>query len=121
MKKLKIKILIVALISTRFLIAQDVILSYSTATEEGVDQTILDAGVNMVQTAIEQDKLRSVVLLVAVNGKIVLHEALGWKDVEKQIPLKNDAMFRMASNTKPVVATGISILKEEEELEYSEI
>lgn len=117
---MKIKILVFALISTRFLIAQDVILSYSTATEEGMDQTILDAGVNMVQTAIEQDKLRSAVLLVAVNGKIVLHEALGWKDVEKQIPLKNDAMFRMASNTKPVVATGISILKEEKELEYSD-
>ena len=42
MKKLKIKILIVALISTRFVIAQDVSLSYSTAIEEGMDQTILD-------------------------------------------------------------------------------
>lgn len=120
MKKLKIKILVVALISTRFLIAQDVSLSYSSAIEEGMDQTILDAGVHMVNTAIEQDKLRSAVLLVAVNGRIVLHEALGWKDKDKEIPLEKDAMFRMASNTKPVIATGVSILKDEKELQYSD-
>ena len=120
MKKLKIKILVFALISTRLLIAQEVSLSYSTAEKESMDQTILDAGIHMVQTAIEQDKLRSAVLLVAINGKIVLHEALGWKDKDKEIPIKKDAMFRMASNTKPLVATGISILKDEEKLKYSD-
>lgn len=120
MKKLKIKILVFALIFSRLLLAQDVSLSYSTDNEEGMDQTILDAGIHMVSTAIEQDILRSAVLLVAVNGRIVMHEALGWKDKDKKIPLRKDAMFRMASNTKPVVATGISILKDEEKLNYND-
>ncbi len=32
--------------------------------------------------------------------------------------MEKDTMFRMASNTKPVIATGISILVEEEKLDY---
>ncbi len=118
--KMKFKILVFALFFSRILMAQDVILSYSNATEEGMDQIILDAGIHMINTAIEQDKLRSAVILVAKNGKIVLHEAIGWKDKDKEIPLKKDAMFRMASNTKPVVATGISILKDEGKLNYQD-
>lgn len=117
---MKYQILLIALFASRLIVAQDVSLSYSTAAEENMDQQILDAGIHMVQTAIDQDELRSAVILVAKNGKIVLHEALGWKDKDEKIPIKKDAMFRMASNTKPVVATGISILKDEEKLEYSD-
>ncbi|MEA1896507.1 MAG: serine hydrolase domain-containing protein [Bacteroidota bacterium] len=115
---MKYKILLIVFFASRLLLAQDVSLSYSTAIEEGMEQAILDAGVHMVNSAIEQDELRSAVILVAKNGKIVLHEALGWKDKGEAIPLKKDAMFRMASNTKPVIATGISILKDEKKLDY---
>jgi CubicO group peptidase (beta-lactamase class C family) len=85
-----------------------------------MDETILNAGVNMFKVAVEKDVLRSAVLLVARKGKIVLHEAVGWKDKERGVPIKKDAMFRMASNTKPVVATGISILVEDGKLRYSD-
>jgi CubicO group peptidase (beta-lactamase class C family) len=60
------------------------------------------------------------VLLVARKEKVVLHEAIGWKNKEKVIPIKKDAMFRMASNTKPVIATGICILVEEEKLSFDD-
>jgi CubicO group peptidase (beta-lactamase class C family) len=103
------------------LFAQDVTLTAGTPADVGMDEVILQAGVNMFNEAVEQDKLRNVVLLVARKGKIVLHEAAGWKDKEKGIPLQKDAMFRMASNTKPVVATGIAILAEAEKLGFNDL
>ena len=87
--------------------AQEVTLSYGEPGEVNINPEILDAGVSLFRKAVEEDNIRNVVLLVARNGKIVLHEAIGWKDKENGIPLKKDAMFRMASNTKPVIATGI--------------
>ena len=100
--------------------AQDITLSYGTPAEVNMNSEILDAGVSMFKRAVEEDKIRNAVLLVARNGKIILHEAIGWKDKENGIPLKKDAMFRMASNTKPVIATGISILFEEDKINYSD-
>lgn len=107
-------------LGSRGLLAQDVTLSPGTPAEVGMDETILRAGIHMFEVAIEKDQLRSVVVLVARKGRVVLHEAMGWKDKEKGIPIKKDAMFRMASNTKPVVATAISILVEEGKLGYND-
>jgi len=119
--KLRISLFIVLLsMGCNALFAQDVILTPGSPAEAGMDETVLKAGVNMFREAVEQDKVRNVVLLVARNGKIIMHEALGWKDKERGIPLKKDALFRMASNTKPVVATGISILVEDKKLSYND-
>jgi len=119
--KLRISLFFVLLsMGCNALFAQDVILTPGSPAEAGMDETILKAGVNMFREAVEQDKVRNVVLLVARNGKIIMHEALGWKDKERGIPLKKDALFRMASNTKPVVATGISILVEDKKLSYND-
>ena len=102
------------------LYAQDVVLSTGTPAEAGLDETILKAGVHLFEKAVQKDELRNIVLLVARNGKIVLHEAIGWKDKKNGIPIKKDAMFRMASNTKPTIATAIAILAEEVELTYND-
>ena len=118
---MKTRILLLSLIIVfKACFAQDITLSSGTPAEVGMDQTILFSGVNMFQKAVENDALRSAVLLVARNGKIVLHEAIGWKDKGKEIPIKKDALFRMASNTKPVVATGISILVEDEKIDFND-
>ena len=114
------QILLLLFLSSSVAFAQDVTISYSAAATENMDQTILDAGVSMAEKAIEQDKIRSAVMLVVKDGKIVLHEARGWKDKDKGLPIAKDAMFRMASNTKPVVATGISILRDQKKLDYQD-
>lgn len=112
--------IVIFVLAIKFCFAQDISISSGNAAEVGMDQTVLFAGVNMFHKAVENDALRSAVLLVARKGKIVLHEAIGWKDKEKEIPIKKDAMFRMASNTKPVVATGISILVEDKKLNFND-
>lgn len=100
--------------------AGDRTLSLGVASEVGMDADILQAGVAMFQKAVDRDETRGAVLLVARDGLVVLHEALGWKDRELGLPMKKDAMFRMASNTKPVVATGVAILKERGALQFDD-
>jgi CubicO group peptidase (beta-lactamase class C family) len=56
------------------------------------------------------------VTLVARDGKIVHHEAVGKADLEKAVPMKKDSMFWVASMTKPIAATAIMILQDEGKL-----
>ena len=98
----------------------DLPLSLGKPSEVGMDATILEAGVNMYRKAIERDEVRSAVILIARKGRVVVHEAFGWKDKERGIPLKKTAMFRMASNTKPVVATAVAILAEQGKLRFGD-
>jgi CubicO group peptidase (beta-lactamase class C family) len=54
--------------------------------------------------------------MVGRRGKIVLHEAVGWRHRGYRLRMEKDTLFRMASNTKPVVATAALILVEEGKL-----
>jgi CubicO group peptidase (beta-lactamase class C family) len=54
----------------------------------------------------------AVVLLVR-NGKIVLHKAYGYSDAEKQIAVKKDDVFRIASQTKAITSLAVMMLFEE--------
>ena len=76
----------------------------------------LDNAVALFRTAIQKDQLRNVELMVLRDGQIILHEALGWQNKQAGASLKRNTLFRMASNTKAVIATGILLLQEEGKL-----
>lgn len=111
---------LILLLLCRPLWAEDTTLSPGKPLDVGMDGTILQAGMNMYSQAIERDEVRSAVILIARKGRVIVHKALGWKDRERGIRLRKDAMFRMASNTKPVVATGIAILVEKGKLRFDD-
>lgn len=73
----------------------------------------LREAVNLYTQAVERDHLRGAVLYVAQRGDVLLHEALGFRHHAYRVPMLKDSMFRMASNTKPVVATAIMMLAED--------
>lgn len=98
--------------------AQDVITSGAPA-DVGMSSVILDAGVGLYEEAVERGDLVGAVLLVAKDGKVVLREAVGWRDKGRDLPMEPTTLFRMASNTKPVVATGAAILVERDRLDYA--
>ena len=79
---------------------------------------VLESGVQLFRDAVERGDLAGAVLLVAKDGKVVLHEALGWRNAQQRLPMERNTMFRMASNTKPLVATAISMLVERRKMEY---
>ncbi|MCG8469667.1 MAG: beta-lactamase family protein, partial [Gemmatimonadetes bacterium] len=96
-------------------------LSYGEPEDVGMSSAVLDGALGLYAEAVERGDLVGAVILVARNGKIVLHEAVGMRDKENGLPMERNTMFRMASNTKPVVATAIAQLVEAGELDYDDL
>jgi CubicO group peptidase (beta-lactamase class C family) len=65
------------------------------------------------QGEIDKKAIPGVTLLVTREGKPVYFQALGYQDREKGIPMKPDAIFRIASMTKPVTSVAVMMLAEE--------
>lgn len=112
--------LLLGLLAAAGATAQDVTLSAGTPDEVGMSSAILQGGVQLYREAVERGDMVGAVLLVAKDGKVVLHEALGWRHKGKNLPMEKGTMFRMASNTKAPVATAISILVEEGKLSWDD-
>ena len=96
-------------------------LSYGTPEDVGMSAAVLTGALGVYEEAIERGELVGAVVLVARRGRIVLHKALGWRDKEQGLPMERNTLFRMASNTKPLVATGIAKLIEQGRLEYTDL
>ncbi len=103
--------LVISLLLTGTLAAAPPVLTHPARVDMSAEK--LDEAVAIFKKAIAADDLRNVVLLVARNGKTVLHQAIGWRNKETRLPMEPDNLLRMASNTKAAVATGILILAEE--------
>jgi CubicO group peptidase (beta-lactamase class C family) len=69
------------------------------------------------QGYVESGELPGAVLLIARNDKVALFEAIGFQDREKKIPMKKEAIFRLASMTKPIVSVAVMMLVEEGKLD----
>ena len=69
---------------------------------------------------VDQEQLSGSVVLVMRKGKVAYFESFGESDLETQHPMKKDAIFRIASQTKAIVSTGIMMLQEEGKLLISD-
>src|SRR6187399_300207 len=67
----------------------------------------------VVQRAIDAKQIAGAVTAVARRGKVSHFEAQGSMDMEAKTPMRKDAIFRMASMSKPVTAVAILMLVEE--------
>lgn len=95
-------------------------LSRAAPPDVGMSPAVLEAGVGLYREAVERGDLVGAVLLVARHGKVVVHEAIGSRDAEANLPMEENTMFRMASNTKPVIATAIAMLVERGDLSFDD-
>ena len=87
-------------------------LTYDSAASVGMDAARLDEAAQLYRDAVDRGDLKGAVLMVARRGVIVLHEAVGWRHEAYRLPMEPDTLFRMASNTKPVIGTAVLILQE---------
>ena len=69
-----------------------------------------------MQGFVDRKEVGGIVTLVAREGKVVDLHAVGLADVEKNVPMKTDSIFRIASMTKPVTSVAIMMLFEEGKL-----
>jgi CubicO group peptidase (beta-lactamase class C family) len=60
----------------------------------------LSAVVDWLERDVEAGRVPGAVVLVAQDGKIVLHEAVGWADKARNVPMALDSIHAIASSTK---------------------
>lgn len=60
------------------------------------------------------------VTIVARNGKVVHFESHGYLDAAKTKPMTKDALFRLASMTKPIVTTAAMMMVEQGKLKLND-
>lgn len=69
-----------------------------------------------VRELVEDDEAVGAEVLILHHRKVVLHEAYGWADLDRHIPLKPNAIACVRSMTKPLVGTAIQMLIDEGKL-----
>ena len=70
----------------------------------------LDRG---LQGYVDRKEVPGAVALIARHGKVAYHKSFGYRDVEDGRPMSTDAIFRIASMTKPITSVAAMILWEE--------
>ncbi|AOX99982.1 serine hydrolase [Jeongeupia sp. USM3] len=63
-----------------------------------------------VQQVLDERRLVGAVVLVARDGELIHRQAAGWADRESRRTMTMDAVFRLASASKPVVSTAALVL-----------
>jgi CubicO group peptidase (beta-lactamase class C family) len=86
----------------------------------GLSPTRLRRIDDVMQRFIERDVIAGAVTLLARNEQVVHLEAHGLMDIASSRPMQRDAIFRLASMTKPVISVAILILLEEGKLLLTE-
>ena len=66
-----------------------------------------------MKVQVDNNVFPGAVTIVARNGKIVHYEAHGYLDAGKSKPMTKDALFRLASMTKPIVTAAAMMLVEQ--------
>lgn len=73
-----------------------------------------------MQGMIDAREIAGAVTLVATKDEIIHLHATGFADVEEEIPLKPDTLFWIASMTKPITATAVLMLQDEDKLDIDD-
>ena len=73
-----------------------------------------------LKSEIEKGRLPGAVVAVARRGKLVFYESFGALDPATKAPMPADAIFSIASMTKPIVSVGIMMLHEEGKLSIAD-
>ena len=105
----KIRIILVFLITANFQI-------YAQSSDKaiaGISLDKLEHYEEFISKEINQDKIPGATVLIVRDGKIVLQESYGHRDIENQSSMKTDDIFFIQSMTKPIITTAFMMLFEE--------
>jgi len=74
----------------------------------------------VMQQYIDSNEISGAVTMVSRRGQIAHFEATGMMDLESQTPMRKDALFRIASMTKPVTGVAVLMLQDEGKLNVAD-
>jgi CubicO group peptidase (beta-lactamase class C family) len=79
----------------------------------GMSSTQLGRIIPALNAEIEAGRLPGAVVAIARHGRLVFHEAVGHLGPDRRTPMPRDALFAIASMTKPVTGVAALLLWEE--------
>ena len=93
-----------------------------TATPEsvGLSSERLEDATRLLQAHIDEGDIAGVVAAVARQGRLVYLEARGAIDRERRLAMRDDALFRLYSMTRPITSLAAMILWEEDHFELDD-
>lgn len=88
--------------------------------EVGLSSERLQRINDVIKTYIDSGQISGAVTMVSRKGRIAHFESQGLMDLESRTPMRKDAIFRMASMSKPVTGVAILMLMEEGKLRLTD-
>jgi CubicO group peptidase (beta-lactamase class C family) len=79
----------------------------------GLDAGRLDRLGAVLRREVEAGRIPGAVVMIGRHGRLGHVEAVGWRDAARRDPLREDAIFRIYSMTKPLTAVAALTLVEE--------
>jgi CubicO group peptidase (beta-lactamase class C family) len=83
----------------------------------GISSSRLNRLTETFRADVQAGSIAGAVVLIVRDGKVAYHEAFGFRDRAKNAPMQRDAIFRIASMTKPVTAVAALMMTEEGKLQ----
>lgn len=88
--------------------------------DAGLDEKLLAKIPERMREFVASQQMAGAVTLVARRGRVVHLEAVGKADVESGRDMTTDALFAIASMTKPITAAAVMILQDEGKLKLDD-
>jgi CubicO group peptidase (beta-lactamase class C family) len=82
----------------------------------GLSSARLERLAQAIKRDVDQGQMPGAVVAIARKGKLAYFEAFGFLDKAANVPMPKDAIFTLASMTKPMVAVGTLMLAEQGDL-----
>lgn len=99
-------------------LAQD--LRRSAPASQGLDEVRIERLDAALQSYVDEERIAGSVTLIMRDGRIVYSSAKGMRNIEQRLPMTDNTLFRIASQTKAIVSTGIMMLHERGALQISD-
>ena len=86
----------------------------------GLDPKKLEAVDEKMEALIEDKRLTGGTVVIARKGKVAHFETYGLRNLEEELPVEKDTIFRIYSMTKAITSMAALMLWEEERLELDD-
>jgi beta-lactamase family protein len=91
----------------------------ATPEAVGMSSERLNRLTETFQHDVDAGEIPGAVVVVARNGKIAYEKAFGYQNREEKVPMKPDAIFRIASMSKPITSVAVMMLVEEGKIDLA--
>jgi CubicO group peptidase (beta-lactamase class C family) len=93
------------------------LLAECVVAQERGHTSLTDSVESLVQQQIKSYNIPGLQISITRNQELVFSKSYGWADLEGQMPVSSETLFRIGSITKPISATAALMLAERQQLD----